>query len=98
MQIKIYKNNEKIKIKIDSDEKDFVFDTIDELIDKFVIIDKTDFNLECEDQLLYTYRDLIQNIFDESKKADFINAYNLLNKDEVSNEEIIKSIGEEDEI
>lgn len=98
MQIKIYKNNEKIKIKIDSDEKDFVFDTIDELIDKFVIIDKTDFNLECEDQLLYNYRDLIQNIFDESKKADFINAYNLLNKDEVSNEEIIKSIGEEDEI
>lgn len=98
MQIKIYKNNEKIKIKIDSDEKDFVFDTIDELIDKFVNIDKTDFNLECEDQSLYNYRDLIQNIFDESKKADFINAYNLLNKDEVSNEEIIKSIGEEDEI
>lgn len=97
MQIKVVKQEEKIYLNVDGELKEFQFDTIDGLIEKFVVLEKTDFQLEAEDESLNNYKSLIQNVYDESKKTDFINAYNALNKKDITNEEIVKAIGDNQE-
>ena len=97
MQIKVVKQEEKVYLNIDGELKEFKFDTIDGLIDNFVELEKDDFKLEVEDESLNNYKSLIQNVFDESKNTDFINAYNELNKKEITNEEIVKAIGDNQE-
>ena len=97
MQINIKKQEEKIVLEIDGTEKQFTFDTIDELIESFVLTKKEDFILDAEDEKLNYYKALIQNIYDETQKNDFINAYNILSKKNITNEEIIKIFGENQE-
>lgn len=97
MQINIKKQEEKIVLEIDGTVKQFTFNTIDELIESFVLTKKEDFILDAEDETLNYYKALIQNIYDETQKNDFINAYNILSKKDITNEEIIKIIGENQE-
>lgn len=95
MQINVIKAEDGVKIIIDGQTKTFEFDTIDELIDAFVVLDEKDFHLECEDETLSNYKSLIDEVYKETKKTDFINAYNSLHKTEITNEEIISAISKE---
>lgn len=72
-------------------EKEFTFDSIDWLIDQFLklnIDDKLEVKAENDD--LDNYKKLIEELFAESQKKDFRETYNLLNRSDISNEEIIR--------
>ena len=52
MQINIKKDDEKIILNVDGIDKPFTFETIDELIEVFVSLNKDDFTLNIEDESL----------------------------------------------
>ena len=98
MQIKVKKQDEKVLLEVDGKLMEFTFDSIDSLIDSFISTSKEDFILEAEDdEALNNYKALIQNIYDESQKTDFKNAYTILSKKDITNEEIVKIIGDAQE-
>lgn len=100
MQIKVKRQDEKVLLEVDGKLVDFTFDSIDSLIDSFVSTSKEDFILEAEvedDEALNNYKALIQNIYDETQNTDFKNAYTVLSKKDITNEEIVKIIGDDQE-
>ena len=100
MQIKVKRQDEKVLLEVDGKLVDFTFDSIDSLIDSFVSTSKEDFILEAEvedDEALNNYKALIQNIYDETQNTDFKKAYTVLSKKDITNEEIVKIIGDAQE-
>ena len=98
MEIKVKRQDEKILLEVDGKLMEFTFDSIDTLIDSFVSTSKEDFILEAEvgdDEALNNYKALIQNIYDETQNTDFKNAYTVLSKKDITNEEIVKIIGDD---
>lgn len=98
MKIKVKRQDEKVLLEVDGKLMEFTFDSIDSLIDSFVSTSKEDFILEAEvedDEALNNYKALIQNIYDETQNTDFKNAYTVLSKKDITNEEIVKIIGDD---
>ena len=98
MEIKVKRQDEKVLLEVDGKLMEFTFDSIDSLIDSFVSTSKEDFILEAEvedDEVLNNYKALIQNIYDETQNTDFKNAYTVLSKKDITNEEIVKIIGDD---
>ena len=98
MEIKVKRQDEKVLLEVDGKLMEFTFDSIDSLIDSFVSTSKEDFILEAEvedDEALNNYKALIQNIYDETQNTDFKNAYTVLSKKDITNEEIVKIIGDD---
>lgn len=90
-KIEIKTVDDKIKFVFQGIEKEFGFDSIDWLIDEFLKLDINEkIEVETENDELNNYKKLIEELFMESQKKDFRETYNLLNRHDISNEEIIQ--------
>lgn len=90
MKIKVYKDNNQIFIENDGQKESFSFETMDKLIDLFVNEKDVQFD-DCEESLV-KYKDLLQKVYIETQKESFKNAYAELAKTDITNEELLTII------
>lgn len=78
MLIKVLKELEEIYLEIDGERKKFEFNTLDEIIEKFVNIND-ELEIECDEDLL-NYKNLLKNLKDEVRSEEFTKALTEITK------------------
>lgn len=74
MKIIIYKNEEKVYLKIDENEKEFNFDALNELIEKLINNPIDEEDIEFEGEELVNYKQLIIELNKEVNTKEFLDA------------------------